>query len=96
MQKFRTSMRSRRRIAFGTIFRGAETETTQEDAMWDPRRIYHSSQTDAAIFKAREELRRAKEKAADVLKRPKPDSFLGRKTQEPFPKDSENHWFYRR
>jgi len=64
--------------------------------MWDPRRIYHSSQTDAAIFKAREELRRAKEKAADVLKRPKPDSFLGRKIQEPFPKDSENHWFYRR
>ncbi|WP_439404877.1 hypothetical protein ACNJX9_25950 [Bradyrhizobium sp. DASA03076] len=35
-------------------------------------------------IKMREELA----KAAEVLKLPIPDTFLGRKTQEPFPKES--------
>lgn len=37
------------------------------------------------------DLRRMVQDARDLLKRPPPDTFLGRRTFEPFPAEDKNH-----
>lgn len=46
-----------------------------------PRRIYWPSQFETDEI---QRLRAYASQAADMLRGPKPDTFLGRKTQEPF------------
>ena len=36
-----------------------------------------------------EQTRKLTDEAREVLRQPRPDTFLGRKTQEPFPKEDE-------
>jgi hypothetical protein len=57
---------------------------------YDPFRVYRVSNTLRDI--ASEHLRQMRDEIArsrELLKGPLPDTFLGRKTQEPFPKEEE-------
>lgn len=45
------------------------------------QRIYHRKSTDA------EQIREVIKESRELLKQPSPDTFLGRKTQEPFPSE---------
>ena len=54
--------------------------------MTDRLRIYRPSkaEVDHSTW-----LRQTVDLAREILRAPKPDTFLGRKTQEPFPKEKE-------
>ena len=57
--------------------------------MPDERRVYRSTNLVGETVRVRYQLRIARETAARLLDEPGPDTFLGRKTQEPFPQAEE-------
>jgi hypothetical protein len=57
--------------------------------MPDERRVYRPSNLASETLRVRDQLRLAKETATKILHEPSADTFLGRKTQEPFPQGEE-------
>jgi hypothetical protein len=55
--------------------------------MPDERRVYRPSNLASETLRVRDQLRLARETAAKVLSEPGANTFLGRKTQEPFPQE---------
>ena len=53
----------------------------------DHKKVYRPTNLASETVSVRDQLRRAVETAARVLSEPGPDTFLGRKTQEPFPQE---------
>ena len=52
------------------------------------RRQIHRTERDEDAKQA-EGTREAAKRSLDILKEPAPDTFLGRKTQEPFPREDD-------
>jgi hypothetical protein len=52
------------------------------------RRPIHRPERDQATRQA-DESREATKRSFEILQQPTPDTFLGRKTQEPFPKEDD-------
>jgi hypothetical protein len=50
------------------------------------QRIFHVTRTDADHA---EQMREVVRESRELLKQPAPDTFAGRKTQEPFPKEDD-------
>jgi hypothetical protein len=50
------------------------------------QRIFHVTRTDADQA---EQMREVIRESRELLKQPGPDTFVGRKTQEPFPKEDD-------
>jgi hypothetical protein len=57
--------------------------------MPDEPRVHRLTNLASEATRVRQQLRLAKEAAATLLSEPKPDTFLGRRTQEPFPQAEE-------
>jgi hypothetical protein len=55
--------------------------------MPDDRLLYRPSNLASEVVRVRYNLRLAKETAFKLLSEPSPDTFLGRKTQDPFPEE---------
>jgi len=52
--------------------------------------IHHVHNETAAIATQNERVRSEIAKALEVLKTPRPDTFLGRRTQDPFPGEDDD------
>jgi hypothetical protein len=57
--------------------------------MADDRIVYRPTNLAQEAARVRDYCRQASERTAEALRISKPDTFLGRKTHEPFPKQDE-------
>jgi hypothetical protein len=55
--------------------------------MPDDRALYRPGALSIEVERARKQLQKIEEQVSQVLRQPVPDTFLGRKTHEPFPKE---------